>query len=129
MGKDTKDYFDFPVHFEFQIDPADIVTEFGRALNPEDAMRFVRLLDQEMADWDFSDMLIAYGKELEKLREKEPDLDPQDSDPNNPPKYKYHAKTADGRDVHGTRDADTVGALVADLKRDGLIVINVEDNK
>lgn len=44
-----------------------------------------------------------------------------------PKTYAFHAKNADGEDVKGTREAANVGALAASLKREGLIVINVED--
>lgn len=43
------------------------------------------------------------------------------------PTYDYWAKSADGKDVKGRKDAASVGALVSDLKREGLIVINVEE--
>lgn len=43
------------------------------------------------------------------------------------PTFAYWAKTADGKDVKGTKDAQNVGALVTDLKRQGLIVLNVEE--
>lgn len=43
------------------------------------------------------------------------------------PTYVYWAKSADGKDINGTKDAPNVGALVTELKRQGLIVLNVEE--
>jgi type II secretory pathway component PulF len=43
------------------------------------------------------------------------------------PVYQYYAKSPDGKDVTGQQDATSIGALVSELKRSGLTVINVEE--
>lgn len=43
------------------------------------------------------------------------------------PVFYYQAKTSDGKDVSGQKEAANVGALVSELKRSGYIVLNVEE--
>ncbi len=109
------------IQLGFEIDPFDLIAEIARCLTPEEVIAFIRQLDSEMEDWGVSDLIIAYGKELEALRTKE-----QEAEENPVPVYAYWVKTADGTDMKGRKEAASVGALVADLKRQGLIVINVE---
>ena len=43
------------------------------------------------------------------------------------PTYQYLAKNSSGKDITGTAEAASVAALVSTLKRDGLVVINIEE--
>lgn len=118
------------IQLGFEIDPFDLIADIARCLTPEEVMAFIRQLDSEMESWEMSEMIIVYGKELEAMRiEFGNELEAmrtKEKTENSLPLYAYWAKNADGTDVKGQKKAASVGALVANLKRQGLIVINVE---
>ena len=122
----------FSLNIPWEVFPEDMVHHLKNHFTPEQAIEFVRRLDVAMDDQEFSDHIIAYGKKLQKDTEPliEKDTETPGTVPNAPeapkPNYKYWAKNADGSDIRSECYAENVGALVADLKRRCLIVINIE---
>ena len=105
------------IHLKFEVDIFDLLLpHIALNLSAEEAMEFIRQLDSKKEDWGFSEMIIAYGKELQTLRATERETQV----------YDYWVQTADGRDIKGQKEATSVNALVTNLKRQGFIVFNIE---